>query len=441
MLRRLAAALCALALGAARVTAAPDAHPVVAPATAAPIAIDDVIREVARLRGLGRTKRIVSAALPADALAAKVGADRATAPVEAQDDALGFAAARLGLIPAAGDVHATAASVAATQVVGYYDRATRHLYVGDAPTVADPLGRRLLLAHEIDHALIDQHFDLTRLLDARGLDGDALAARQALVEGDAMAIMAEVVLAQVGAPAPWADPEAAATLDHSLATGGPAAAALGGASPWLRDRLMFPYRAGLAFVAGIRRRQAWAAVDAAYRRPPRSTEQLLHAEAYAADEPPVAIALATPPSLADWRARYADVWGVAGWLGFLRAHRVAAAPAATAAAGWGGDRVAVFARADDDDPRHAIAIAVTTWDSEVDAIEAAEALVRAIDDFAGIPLERGAEGGRWVDGARLAWVERRGPHVLVVVGAPVALAPTLRAEIWASATANKHAIP
>ncbi len=434
MSRRLAAALCALASVAVPAQAAPDAAVVAPAATAAadPAAlVDDVIREVARLRGLARIRPIAREVISADAMAGVADASAA----HATDDGLGFAAARWALVGDAADYGAARGAVLRAQLVGFYDRAARRLLIGDAS--GDPLARRLLLAHEIDHALVDQHFGLAKLLEARGLDGDARLARLALVEGDAMAVMAEVVLAQVGAPAPWTDPEAAATLDHSLATGGPASAALGGAPPWLRDRMLFPYRAGLGFVAAIRRHRAWTAVDAAFRRPPRSTEQLLHADAYAADERPIAVGLAPLPSLGGWRAIYGDVWGEAGWLGLLRAHGVAAAPAATAAAGWGGDRVAVFAREGEPDPRRAIAIAVTTWDSEVDAIEAAEALVRALDAFGGTAIVRAAEHGRWLDGARLSWVERRGAHVVVVVGAPIVTAEALAAEVWTSATVGK----
>ncbi|MCE9574757.1 MAG: hypothetical protein K8W52_16530, partial [Deltaproteobacteria bacterium] len=256
MPRRLAAALCALALGATRAAAAPDATATAPTAPTAPVTsaaatdpaamVDEVIAEVARLRGLARLRPIARAVVGPDDLASVADASAA----RVADDALGFAAARWGLLGQADAYGAVRGAVLRAQLVGFYDRVAKRLYVGADD--GDPLARRLLLAHEIDHALVDQHFGLGKLLDAKGLDGDAALARQALVEGDAMAVMAEVVLAQVGAPAPWTDPEAAATLDHTLATGGPASAALGSAPPWLRDRMLFPYRAGLAFVAGIR---------------------------------------------------------------------------------------------------------------------------------------------------------------------------------------------
>lgn len=50
---------------------------------------------------------------------------------------------------------------------------------------------------------------------------------------------------------------------------------------------------------------------------------------------------------------------------------------------------------------------------------------------------RAAEHGRWLDGARLSWVERRGAHVVVVVGAPIVTAEALAAEVWTSATVGK----
>src|SRR5262249_38517707 len=167
----------------------------------------------------------------------------------------------------------------------------------------------------------------------------------------------------------------------------------------------FPYRAGFAFVAALRRRQPWAAVDAAFARPPRSTEQILHPERYLADDPPIGIAIDPPPSLRGYTHAHDTVWGELGFELFLRSNGIDAATAAEAAAGWGGDRAAVFTRDSDRRPEVAVGISRSEWDSEADAIEAHEAVVKALDaSIAGGVVEHARTRTMWLglDG-QLSW--------------------------------------
>jgi hypothetical protein len=132
----------------------------------------------------------------------------------------------------------------------------------------------MVLAHELDHALQDQSFDLHHFEDLPDSEGDAALARHALIEGDGVALMIEVLLARGHVPAPWSDPAVATQLVDAM--GLPTGDSLDHAPLAIREEMLFPYRAGFAFVAAIRRRQPWSAVDAAFRRPPRSTEQIMH---------------------------------------------------------------------------------------------------------------------------------------------------------------------
>jgi len=390
---------------------------------------DRIADVVSRLRRLGRRHRIAREVVSVDELRRRLAAEAHGGRNAAALAGEALAVKRWALVPDDADYGQLMVDVLTEQIAGYYDRDARKLFIA-ARSTGDDGWADMLLAHEIDHALCDQHFDLRKLFDLPADQGDALAARRALVEGDGVAVMVEVLLAERGKAAPWSDPEAAATLEHALEADGPAGGQLGAAPLWVREQLMFPYRAGLGFVAGIRRQHAWDRVDRAYRRPPRSTEQILHPEAYAADERPIPVTARTPKVLSGWRTAYQDVWGEEGWRTFLRAHGVDELAAATAAAGWGGDRIAVYARPGDDDPGHAIGVALTTWDTEVDAREAAEALVRAVDAFAGAQAELATDHGRWLAGGRVSWVERRGASVAIVVGAPVDAADALAAQVW-----------
>src|SRR5262249_31240267 len=171
----------------------------------------------------------------------------------------------------------------------------------------------------------------------------------------------------------WSNPEVAAAIDKMMEQGmtcaGECAGAFDRAPLAVREQMIFPYRAGFRFVAALRHRQTWAAVDAAYKKPPRSTEQVMHPERYLAGDEPIAVTLEAPPSLvgAGWQVGTQVVWGEHDFDVFLRAHGIDAATAAEAAAGWGGDRMLVLTRPGDPAPEHAIGIARLDWDSEADA--------------------------------------------------------------------------
>ena len=108
--------------------------------------------------------------------------------------------------------------------------------------------------------------------------------------------------------------------------------------------LIAPYVDGFALVQELRRRGNWAAVDQVWRNLPVDTEQVLHLDKYLAHEPP--IELAVPPLEAlgrGWAVLDHDVLGEQGLRISLEKWSSRDA-AATAAAGWGGDRYVVAVR-------------------------------------------------------------------------------------------------
>jgi hypothetical protein len=138
-------------------------------------------------------------------------------------------------------------------------------------------------------------------------------------------------------------------------------------------------------------RGGWPGVDDLYRRMPVSTEQILHPEKYTDDEAPVAVDL--PEDLATqlgdgWSVPLEDTFGELQIEDWLRESGVKQATAATAAAGWGGDRLAVAKG-----PSGAWAVVIdTVWDTATDASEFADAATDAIEglsDPAGISSPAG----------------------------------------------------
>src|SRR5258705_363285 len=86
--------------------------------------------------------------------------------------------------------------------------------LGATVATADPT------AHENDHGLQDQNFDLKKFEDLPDTEGDAAAARRALVEGDGIALMIEVMLARSGNGAPWSNPEVADSIEKAMTVPG-----------------------------------------------------------------------------------------------------------------------------------------------------------------------------------------------------------------------------
>jgi hypothetical protein len=313
-------------------------------------------------------------------------------------------------------------------VAGYYDLKTKHLVISRAAST-DLAEAEMVIAHELVHGLQDQAFDLTKLEEVALTEGDAALARRALIEGDAMALTIELMLARAGTAAPWSNPDAAATLAKGLEILG--ATGLDKAPLAVRDTMSFPYRAGVGFVAALRRRQPWSAVDAAYKKPPRSTEQVIHPERYLAGDEPVALALDPPPPLASYAIAARSVWGELGVDIFLRSHGVDPSTSALAAEGWGGDRVLVLAKSGTPE---FVGIGRFEWDSEADAIEAAEAFTNAFDAaLVGASVDRSTTLHRWftLDG-RVSWVERKGPSLVVAKNVPVWAATEALTAAWTS---------
>jgi hypothetical protein len=247
-----------------------------------------------------------------------------------------------------------------SQVAGLYSPDDKQLYVVSKSGALGP-GEKTTFAHEYTHALQDQNFDLSGFdLDQIG-EGDRAIARLSLIEGDATLVMSYWQIGNLSQAellellGQGMDPEATRILAEMPAI--------------LRETLLFPYTAGLNFTQGLQATGGWEAVNAAFAKPPASTEQVLHPEKYASAEAPRPVDL--PDDLA---ARLGDGWSVgledtlgeeqlSIWLSDAGGGALAGAP--EAAAGWGGDRTAVL-----DGPNGATAVVIATeWDTAADATE------------------------------------------------------------------------
>jgi len=274
-----------------------------------------------------------------------------------------------GLIPDDVDLQALVLELYVEQIAGYYDPARKTFYLADW---LPELLQRAVVAHEVTHALQDQHFDLERWLAELSPTEDAALARAAVAEGDAMAAMLAYMLAPTGM-AMEDLPGIGELLQGEAGRVASAYPTFDRAPKALQRLLMFPYVEGADFVMATYRSGGWDAVDALYADPPTSTEQVLHPERYHArrDDPrPVE----APVAEAGDDPVIQGSWGEFGVRLVLEATLGDTIAARAAARGWDGDAWALHDAADGGT---SLAWALV-WDSAAAAERFAEAYAQAV---------------------------------------------------------------
>ncbi|MEM7283202.1 MAG: hypothetical protein AAF438_16420 [Pseudomonadota bacterium] len=228
--------------------------------------------------------------------------------------------------------------------------------------------QKVILAHEMAHALQDQHYDLHELYEQTKSNDDRALALSALVEGDATVVMFAEQQRLIGQPTDLSDLPPG-VMDFSFNalkvflpfSGGKAFAS---APRILKDSLLFPYHKGAVFVIHLSNEGGWGRVDEAWHDLPESTEQILHPKKYLASERdrPISIEIPEFSDLADedWQLLGSNVMGEFQIRSLLGGIPFAAA----AAAGWGGDRYQTFFKGG----KRGL-IWSTRWDSERDAYQ------------------------------------------------------------------------
>jgi hypothetical protein len=173
----------------------------------------------------------------------------------------------LGAIPPGTDLAALRVEAFAEQVSGYHlgEQQLIGIRVSE-PDRLSPL-ERVVLAHELEHALSFQH--LGRPADHRDQEesADARRASSALVEGSAAATMLQYATAAL-------TPAEQSTMRDQLRARAEQRA-LSRYSPYLLAELRFPYQEGLRYTCQRWLDGGWAAVRAAYLDPPATTAAIL----------------------------------------------------------------------------------------------------------------------------------------------------------------------
>lgn len=312
---------------------------------------------------------------------------------------------RFGMLPDTLDLRAFMLDLLTEQVAGYYDPATKVLYVvKEAP--ADM--RDITITHELVHALQDQHTPLDSVQSLKG-DNDRAVAMQAVIEGQAVY---EQLAVMVGGDIGMQLPSGWDQVKEVIRSGQGSSPKFAAAPTLLQETLLFPYLNGASFVRAVKEQRPGARMYGPFAA---STEQILHPEKYLTESPdlPTRVTLGAPrgPLL------HEDNLGEFELRLFLYEHLRDLNTAVAGASGWDGDRYQVVSAGNSSSIGW-----VSVWDSPVEAAEFRDVMQRLIEkrfkpgDSRGAATKVSGDDRRWTAKGR-----RLRLHTLTIDGRPAVL--------------------
>ena len=379
-----------------------------------------VLKETSELRELAVLKTVKSGAQSRADIERMIirNLDSDTTPAEMH--AAEMVLRGFGLAPQSFEYRPFLIKLLKEQVAGYYDPKAQQFYLADW---IDLDGQKPVMAHELTHALQDQHFNLKRFEKWPKGDSDAELAAHALIEGDATLAMT-LYMAK--------NPMVALAFIRSLGSQGIATEQYNQAPRALRESLLFPYEEGLAWATQVYKRGGWDAVSKAFTKLPQSSEQIIHADKYFSYEVPLKVALPEFKGILgpSWKRIDYDVNGEWGCYLILDEFLNNTTESKKAAAGWGGDRFALY---ETGKPGEIVIAQLTAWDTPVDAKEFFDAYAqRTLKRYTDAQeLKTTGDRREWQTSSGVVAMELRDSRVAIFEGIPSSTnANALLRAIW-----------
>jgi hypothetical protein len=288
-----------------------------------------------------------------------------------------------GLIPDTLDLRKFMLGLLTEQVAGYYDPATKVLYVvgtaGNGPGAVTPEMISITITHELVHALQDQYFPLDSIEKEHG-DNDRTSAVQAVVEGEAVFEQMSAMLGgnnfAMALPGGW---DRVRQMIRDAQGTMPVFAT---APMFIQESLLFPYLSGAEFVRHFKDKRPGRMP---FSPPPASTKQVLHPDRFLDSlDAPTRVVLPKP---AGGSVVYENNLGEFETRLYLFQHLGDAGIAARGAEGWEGDRYLVV-----NTPQGAGLSWLTVWDSAIDAAQFRDLMEQTIEKRFGTAHGAGGSG-------------------------------------------------
>lgn len=187
-----------------------------------------------------------------------------------------------GLVPQDFNLRKSTIDLLTEQAAAFYDYDKKKLFLLDDSSFTS---ETTTLAHELSHALADQHFDLGKFMEDTPSNDDENLAHTAVVEGEASWLMIAYDLKQNGqSPVPTPDmlKSVADSSDSSMAE----YPVLKGSPLYIQQSLLFPYTEGTLFFNAVYKKMGKAAFAAVFTDAPVDSAQIIHPERYFTHEKP-----------------------------------------------------------------------------------------------------------------------------------------------------------
>jgi len=252
--------------------------------------VDQMLEEVSRILGMKIQRRVPRAVITRDKvreyIEQRVAETLTPEEIRAQEIIL----KKFGFLPKEYDLKSQMVDVLTEQAAAFYDFKQKKLFLASwAPSSMQDMA----LVHELAHALADQHFHLEKFIEKSGDDDDAATARGAVVEGQASWVMTEYMARQMGQSLASSPGLVRSTVAAS-ADAVQQYPVLGKSPLYLQQTLIFPYTQGLLFQQELFQKLGRAAFSEVFRRPPVSSQQILHPARYLARSVPTKPAYPVP---------------------------------------------------------------------------------------------------------------------------------------------------
>lgn len=239
--------------------------------------IDGISRDLEEITGLKFKKPVPSAVLDKDQLRDFLShrIDKAMKPADLKAESLILK--MLGLVPAEFDLRQETVDLLTEQAAAFYDYRKKKLFLMEGGDSGE--SGIMALAHELSHALADQNFHLDKYIHQNGESDDAATARMAVMEGQATWLMAAYIHKRSGLGAEVPRPILQA-MTSSVEQGAEQYPVYAQSPLYIRESLIFPYKAGMLFQDAVFRRLRKDGFAEVFRRAPISTQQIIHPERY-----------------------------------------------------------------------------------------------------------------------------------------------------------------
>jgi hypothetical protein len=334
--------------------------------------------------------------------------------------------AMTGVYPPGMDLEAETLKLLRSQVAGFYEPHTKQMVlveggidIGFWNSAAGFVTRRdlvgeILLAHELTHALQDQHFHIEQMIDKVKDNDDRDLALKAVAEGDA-------TLAGYGYVVGNLSEASIGTIVARMNELPKTVAAQSGDVPLgLSAPMIFQYADGVRFVAEAYRRGGWAAVNAIYADPPQATLQIMNPGLYFDHRAQLVEINLTgyQEVLKDWSKADDDTYGAMLLKVIIQRNLGTTAPEIALAEHWSGDHMIVLQK------DHALTILWIIGFSDGETAKRFGEVYASILDGISQP-------------EMLHRVQVRAPNVLIAIGGGARQFDRLAPAIWRASTISR----